>query len=159
MSSFAPRPYEPPPGPLYDPAAPVPPPVVPRLRPDDGTEDFDERCTGTESCECSECMAEVDDRETVVLKMEDRHDDAAGLDQQRYEQAAAPAPRPLSEWHEDTGPVLWWSFPVQEPPYAGTPLDSDFPAYVTHFTRFAVPQPPYDRPENPPPPPLHRPIA
>lgn len=26
------------------------------MRPDDGTEDVDERCTGTESCECAECM-------------------------------------------------------------------------------------------------------
>jgi hypothetical protein len=31
--------------------------------------------------------------------------------------------RPLSEWHEDIGPVLWWKFPVDEPPYVGTPLD------------------------------------
>ena len=31
--------------------------------------------------------------------------------------------RPLSEWHEDIGPVLWWRFPVVEPPYVGTPLD------------------------------------
>ena len=32
-------------------------------------------------------------------------------------------PRPLSEWHEDIGDVLWWSFPIQEPPYIGTPFD------------------------------------
>lgn len=31
--------------------------------------------------------------------------------------------RPLDEWHEDMGPVLWWSFPVDEPPYCGTPND------------------------------------
>ncbi len=31
--------------------------------------------------------------------------------------------RPLAEWHEDMGPVLWWRFPVDEPPYVGTPLD------------------------------------
>jgi hypothetical protein len=31
--------------------------------------------------------------------------------------------RPLAEWHVDMGPVLWWRFPVDEPPYVGTPLD------------------------------------
>ena len=31
--------------------------------------------------------------------------------------------RPLAEWHEDIGPVLWWRFPIEEAPYAGTPLD------------------------------------
>jgi hypothetical protein len=35
--------------------------------------------------------------------------------------------RPLSEWHEDDGAVLWWNFPISEPPYAGTPLDSSWP--------------------------------
>jgi hypothetical protein len=28
---------------------------------DDGTEDFDERCTCTESCECEDCLAECFD--------------------------------------------------------------------------------------------------
>lgn len=42
--------------------------------------------------------------------------------------------RPESEWHEETGNVLWWNFPIDEPPYAGTPLDSDFPEYKTHWT-------------------------
>jgi hypothetical protein len=31
--------------------------------------------------------------------------------------------RPLSEYHEDMGPVLWWKFPIEEPPYVGSPLD------------------------------------
>lgn len=35
--------------------------------------------------------------------------------------------RPFAEWHEDIGPVLWW-YP-DEPPYAGTPLDDDWPGY------------------------------
>lgn len=42
--------------------------------------------------------------------------------------------RPLDDWHEDDGPALWWRFPVNEPPYAGTPLDSDWPGYHTHWT-------------------------
>lgn len=59
-------------------------------------------------------------------------------------------PRPLAEWHEDYGPVLWWTFPVNEPPYAGTPLDSDWPgypageraAYLTHWTEIPEPTEP-----------------
>lgn len=31
--------------------------------------------------------------------------------------------KPIDEWHEDLGDVLWWKFPVDEPPYVGTPLD------------------------------------
>lgn len=32
-------------------------------------------------------------------------------------------PRPLSEYHEDIGPVLWWKFPITEAPWVGTPND------------------------------------
>ncbi len=39
-----------------------------------------------------------------------------------YRRPAA-EPRPLSEWHEDIGDVLWWRFPIEEPPYVGSPLD------------------------------------
>ena len=42
-------------------------------------------------------------------------------------------------WHEDIGPVLWWNFPVEEPPYCGTPLDEHFPKYKTHFTTIDMP--------------------
>lgn len=48
--------------------------------------------------------------------------------------------RPESEWGEDDGPVLWWRWPVREPPYAGTPLDDDWvPDYYTHWTPIIVP--------------------
>jgi hypothetical protein len=58
--------------------------------------------------------------------------------------------QPLDDWHEDIGPVLWWRFPVVEPPYVGTPLDYGFnvarkgrkprwvggwPGHHTHWTR------------------------
>lgn len=46
---------------------------------------------------------------------------------------------PLESWHEDMGPVLWWVFPIDEPPYAGTPLDDDWPRYHTHFTPIPIP--------------------
>lgn len=52
--------------------------------------------------------------------------------------------RPRSEWHEDMGPMLWWRFPVEEPPFAGTPLDEDFPEGCTHFTEIEVPPFPKD---------------
>lgn len=60
--------------------------------------------------------------------------------------------RPLAEYHEDFGPVLWWRFPVTEPPYVGSPLDTGrtlkvivdgqiflpmvggWPGYHTHWT-------------------------
>ena len=42
--------------------------------------------------------------------------------------------RPLSEWHEDEGPVLWWVVPISEPPFCGTPLDDDWPGHQTHWT-------------------------
>lgn len=32
-------------------------------------------------------------------------------------------PRPLSEYHEEMGDVLWWKFPLSEAPYCGSPLD------------------------------------
>ena len=43
------------------------------------------------------------------------------------------------KWHEDIGPVLWWNFPVEEPPYCGTPLDEHFPKYKTHFSMIDMP--------------------
>ena len=73
--------------------------------------------------------------------------------------------KPLSEWHEDIGDVLWWCFPIVEPPYVGSPRDlgktvrlqiiggtepflkTDFnvggwPGYHTHWTPIECPQEP-----------------
>jgi hypothetical protein len=49
-------------------------------------------------------------------------------------EAVARAALPLDEWHEDIGNVTWWEFPISEPAWIGTPLDSDWPGYHTHFT-------------------------
>jgi len=50
-------------------------------------------------------------------------------------QALAPAiATPGERYREDDGPVLWWLFPVVEPPWAGTPNDWDWPGHHTHFT-------------------------
>ncbi len=47
---------------------------------------------------------------------------------------AALLPRPESEWHEDMGDVLWFHFPIQEPPWVGTPLTSTWiEGWYTHF--------------------------
>ncbi len=51
--------------------------------------------------------------------------------------------RPLAEWHDDCGPALWWKFPVEEPPYAGTPGDSGWPGYHTHWTPILLPPLPW----------------
>ena len=50
--------------------------------------------------------------------------------------------RPLDEWDEWNGNVLWWKFPIDEPPYVGTPLDTDWPKYHTHWTPLGVPDMP-----------------
>ena len=47
--------------------------------------------------------------------------------------------RALEEWHEDYGDVLWWKFPIEEPPYVGSPWDASWPDYHTHWTPIAVP--------------------
>jgi hypothetical protein len=49
-------------------------------------------------------------------------------------------PVPVIEWHEDIGDALWWRFPIEEPPYVGSPLDTDWPGHHTHFTLLPVPQ-------------------
>lgn len=77
-------------------------------------------------------------------------------------------PRPLSEWTEEDGDVLWWQFPVVEAPYCGTPNDcgmtvemrhyvmvdgkreiktvrtdvGGWPGYHTHWTRIIIPEQP-----------------
>lgn len=50
--------------------------------------------------------------------------------------------RELDDWSDAEGCVLWWRLPVDEPPYVGTPGDSDWPGYHTHWTR--LPPAPWD---------------
>ena len=50
--------------------------------------------------------------------------------------------RPIEEWNEDFGDVIWWKFPIEEPPYVGSPLDEKWPGYHTHWTFIPIPQPP-----------------
>jgi hypothetical protein len=46
---------------------------------------------------------------------------------------------PLARWHEDFGDQLWWSFPITESPYCGSPLCNDWPGYHTHYTPIVIP--------------------
>lgn len=46
--------------------------------------------------------------------------------------------RPIDDWHEDFGCVLWWRFPIVDPPYVGSPLDLGKPVEV----RFPAPSEP-----------------
>ena len=67
----------------------------------------------------------------------------------------------LEDWNEEIGSVLWWKFPIEEPPYIGTPLDygqtvevtisyfdggqtirhfvGGWPGYHTHWTPIEIP--------------------
>lgn len=45
-----------------------------------------------------------------------------------------PVLAPVEHYHEDLGPVMWWRPPLDEPPWVGTPLDSDWPGHHTHFS-------------------------
>lgn len=46
--------------------------------------------------------------------------------------------RAKSEWQEDDGPVMWWAWCghkwAGEPAWCGSPTDSDWPGYHTHWT-------------------------
>lgn len=54
--------------------------------------------------------------------------------------ATVRALRNREDWHEDRGPVLWWTVPITEPPHCGTPFDQDFPEYCTHWTVLPIPE-------------------
>lgn len=64
----------------------------------------------------------------LVIRM---HDALESLAKERDETVT---PRHIDEWHEDDGPVLWWTNPISEPPYSGSPLDDDWPEYHEWWT-------------------------
>jgi hypothetical protein len=78
------------------------------------------------------------DRSDYKEGYNDASDDIIGIVNQLDEPTKVIA-HLAGKWHEDIGPVLWWDFPVEEPPYCGTPLDDDFPKYKTHFTELHIP--------------------
>ncbi len=60
------------------------------------------------------------------------------LEEDPYHAIVATPFYPAEEWHDELGDVLWWTFPIQEPPYVGSPLDTDwdYRCGYTHFQRF-----------------------
>lgn len=74
--------------------------------------------------------------------------EAAALDRamRRSVKFVGAVARPLAEYHEDMGPVTWWSFPVNEPAWIGSPLDTDWSLHSAHLTHF-TPHP--DVPQDP----------
>ena len=78
------------------------------------------------------------DRSDYKEGYNDASDDIIGIVNQLDEPTKVIA-HLAEKWHEDIGPVLCWDFPVEEPPYCGTPLDDDFPKYKRHFTELHIP--------------------
>lgn len=78
------------------------------------------------------------DRSDYKEGYNDASDDIIGIVNQLDEPTKVIA-HLAEKWHEDIGPVLWWDFPVEEPPYCGTPLDDDFPKYKRYFTELHIP--------------------
>ena len=68
------------------------------------------------------------------------HDKELGAAIRALSAEPAQGARPLEEWHEDHGNVVWWAWDndrqawLGEPAYIGKPLDSDWPEYHTHWT-------------------------
>ena len=87
-------------------------------------------------------------RETIdrVSKESDQwHREAVKANAELGEIKIFNVPQPIENWSEDDGNCLWYKFPIEEPPYCGTPLDSeweenDYDDYYTHFTRLTIPQ-------------------
>lgn len=84
---------------------------------------------------CTEChdINEKKDRYVKAAKVREL------LEQLDEPQADKVEAHLAEHWNEDIGDVLWWNFPVEEPPYCGTPLDEHFPKYKTHFSMIDMP--------------------
>ena len=84
------------------------------------------------------CAVMLDPRNRMVdpnaNTIEHHPDGAAGL--------AARDAKPLSEWGDEDHEVLWWKFPIEEPPYLGNPNHEDWPGRHTHWTPLITPTEP-----------------
>lgn len=90
----------------------------------------------------------LDSRAPVNMEAEDEHAGAPCYCRTMSHRVEAFEAQPRETWDEDDGPALWWKFPVKEPPYSGTPLDDDFPDYVTHWTHILTPRAPAAPPDS-----------
>ncbi|MEO1783266.1 hypothetical protein [Enterococcus diestrammenae] len=84
---------------------------------------------------CTECH-DINGKKDRYVKAAKVRELLEQLDEPQAEKVEAHL---AEHWHEDTGDVLWWNFPVEEPPYCGTPLDEHFPKYKTHFSMIDMP--------------------
>lgn len=91
-----------------------------------------------------EITGDDDYRELLCTRIAACFNACKGIQTEQLKIANLARPRPLEEWHEDYGPVLWWAFPVVEPPYCGSPLYSDWPEYHTHWTTIPMPTQPIE---------------
>ena len=70
------------------------------------------------------------------LRLQDAAPPAQGIDLGQQRPLIA---RALAEWHEDDGNVMWWAWCGRgwagEAAWCGTPNDSDWPGYHTHWTQ------------------------
>jgi hypothetical protein len=48
--------------------------------------------------------------------------------------------RPIGEWTDKCGAVLWWTFPISGRPWCGRPVDPDWPGGHTHWTPLPAPK-------------------
>lgn len=86
-------------------------------------------------------------RSDLMLENSRLNDEVEALkaDKQAHELIVAPVH--IDKWCEELGDVLWWKFPIVEPPYCGQPIDCDWPDCHTHFTLLFCPTPPKESDE------------
>jgi len=95
-----------------------------------------------DDCDCGDALSDdkVDQYDEDWCKNDIRRICRAALAAIRKTHAVVSSvARPGEEYHEDMGNMLWWRFPIDEPPYAGMPGDCDWPGYHTHFTPIPMP--------------------
>jgi len=94
-------------------------------------------------CDCGDRGSFEPDGYITDLGQWVRYEDALAIRAAALEEAAnvtrppndrGPTARPLDEYHEDYGFVVWWKFPVNEPSWIGSPSCDDWPGYHTHWT-------------------------
>jgi hypothetical protein len=83
----------------------------------------------------AEVCEDTDGTKHIESVIEDLDDIPAGT---KLYAATHRFPKKLDEYHEDEGPVMWWTWQgdswLYEPSWCGTPSDSDWPGYHTHWT-------------------------
>lgn len=87
----------------------------------------DSRCLDCVKAEWERTQAEIDRLNQMIRDTGQGQGAIDAYVAQCEEVERLHTPRPFDDWHEDIGNVLWWSFPIEEPPYSGTPYDDEYP--------------------------------